>query len=747
MKKLFLFLTFSWLLIGLFAEPISQTEALSVANSWLQQVASSNTVAVLQPLHNSENSNLTDMYLATFTNSGFLLLSADDTAQPVLAYDLTSTFPTTDIPDNLAWFIRQYSKEIGFIRNQYAEIHPDWRKVRQNDFSDFIPLRPVSPLLQTTWDQSWPYNSMCPADNMGSGGHALAGCGATAMGQIMKFWAYPTHGIGSHSYNHPDYGLLSADFANTTYNYASMPNSLWFSANTNISTLLYHCGIAQNMDYGPNGSGSQVTAIRPAFVNFFGYESTAQTVYKYAYTTANWEAALRAELDAGRPIFYFGHDTQGGGGHAWVCDGYSGTNYFHMNWGWSGSFNGYFYTSNLNPAGYAFNNDQGAVIGLRPPMPITPPTNLTATVDAGNNVFLQWQGLAARGLLGYTVYRNGTSIAAITDPLTTQYYDINLEAGTYSYYLTANFTQGESAPSNSVTVTIYPAPVINYQESFENFTDFATDLSPWFTYDLDQAPTAVFADTDFPHEGEPLSYIVFNPSSTVPAITEIAPYTGNKLLVCLPVAGTATANNDWFCSPKWNTGSIAKFRFWARSAFADSGLAKIKVGLSTSEPEPQNMTVISGSEPIAVPTIWTGYEYNLTANTYSNVFVGIQCLSDNGSVLLLDRFQLWSSYVENDAQTAPDASFCLSVYPNPARANVSLTWQQKEAVNINLSVYDVKGRLVRELFKGKAEKGSNQLIWNGTDNQGKPVANGLYFCRLIGTNGSTAVQKIVYLRD
>lgn len=745
MKSSVLLLILSLIIIPVFALQININEAQRLASSWMSNFSTTNTISETVPFTNPENSSITDWYAISFSEGGFILISAEDRAVPVLGYNQTGRFSTQNMPDNIRFFLNEYHSEIVHLRNTLnIAAHPSWQAVRNGDFSEFLPNRPVAPLLTTTWDQNWPYNSLCPTDNQGPGNHVYAGCGATTMGQIMKYWAYPTQGVGSHSYTHATYGMLSANFGATTYNYASMPNSLWFTANTNISTLLYHCGVALNMDYAPDGSGASVSAVRPAFINFFNYETTAQTVYKNGYTATSWDNTLKAELDGGRPIFYFGTDTSNGG-HAWVCDGYQGTNYFHMNWGWSGSSNGYFYCTNLNPSGYAFNSNQGAVIGLRPPAPIAPVANLVASVDVGDNIFLEWESPLSRALLGYSIYKDGAFYTNLTNPMMTNFYDINPAPGTYQYYVVANFSQGDSAPSNTVTVTVYPPPIINFQDSFESHTSFSANLLPWYGYDLDNANTALFDGFDYPNEGNPMSFIVFNPSETTPPITDFTAANGQKLIACPPAQGTA--NNDWFCSPKWNTGNIGRMRFWAKSAFADNGLAKIKVGISSLSPEPSTMTIVSGAEPISVPTVWTEYNYTFSQNLFSNVFAGIQCLSDNGSMLLLDRLQLWTSYVDNnDEHIIPITDFNLSVAPNPFSANAKISWQQKAGEQTSIHIYDLKGRLVKTLLDDNKSAGNHFLNWDGKDQLGKASANGFYFCRLISSTGKSSTQKLILIK-
>lgn len=745
MKKTIILSLFILLVTMMSAVQVDVNEALSIASGWIRTASATNSVADIHTITNPYDSSITDYYVVNFTQGGFVLISADDKVVPILGYDASAEYNHDMIPDNVRWFLSQYHEEISSIRSaQNLLTHPDWQAVRNGNFSSFIPTRPVSPLLTTNWDQDWPYNSMCPSAAGGPGGHVYAGCGATTMAQIMKYWQYPTQGIGTHTYTHPIYGILSANFGATTYNYSSMPNQLYYTVNTAISTLMFHCGVALDMDYAIDGSGATINSVRPAFINYFGYETTAQTVYKSGYSTLNYETLLKTELDNGRPIFYFGTDNSYGG-HAWVMDGYQGTNYFHMNWGWSGYNNGYYYLTNLNPGIYEFNSQQGGVIGLRPTLPITAPSNLVATVDAGNNIFLEWQSPLTRALLGYTIYKDGSLYATITDPLYTNYYDINIPAGTYEYYVVANYSQGDSGPSNTVTATIYPAPVINYQDSFESMSDFTDDLSPWFGFDVDNSATIDYDYFDFPLEGSQASFIVFNPAQTTPPITGLTAFNGDKFIACLPALNSA--NNDWIVSPKWNTGNQGRLRFWAKSAFADSGLAQIKVGISTIDPQPSNMTIVSGVNPISVPEEWTGYDYSFSSNLYSNVFVGIQCLSDNGSMLLLDRFQLWSSYVDNDDElTSEIPAVNLKNYPNPFIINTELSWYQKTSDKVSVRIYDLKGRLIRTLTNETKTAGIQKLSWDGKDNNGKQVASGIYYSRLQSSNGKSATQKMMLIK-
>jgi len=300
----------------------------------------------------------------------------------------------------------------------------------------------VAPLITTTWSQGTYYNTSCPSDAGGPDGHALVGCVATAMGQVMNYWNYPTMGTGSHSYVHSTYGTLSANFGATTYGWASMPDPGGASSyNTALATLLYHCGVSVDMGYGPTGSGASTAQVATSIQTYFGYASSAQYINRSSYTESGWNNILIAELDAGRPMQYRG---QGSGGHSFNCDGYQGTDYFHFNWGWGGYADGYYYLSNLNPGGSTFTDGQAAIIGIQPgstvPIMALDPSTLSfyatqngplpsdQTFDVSNvgGGTLAWTASESAGWLSMTPL-TGTNSGTVTVSISTT----NKAPGTY----------------------------------------------------------------------------------------------------------------------------------------------------------------------------------------------------------------------------------------------------------------------------------------------------------------------------
>ena len=302
-----------------------------------------------------------NLYIFNVEGGGFVMVSASKNYKPILAYSLRNSYDG-EIPGTAWYFIKNYSKNIdycderGILMND--EVEYEWKLLENNELPSAKNAKTVQPLIQTLWNQDYPYNYYAPETGGGwwggPGGHCYAGCVACAMSQIMKYWDHPVHGHGSHSYNHGTYGMQSADFESTNYNWAIMPNSLGNQANDAakaVALLMYHCGVSVNMNFGPDGSGAYSKDVEAAMRKYFGY-CAAEYKERKDYTEDEWIAMLKSELDKSQPV-YFSGTNDSGGGHAIVCDGYDNNDYFHFNLGWSGSGNDYY---NINDvAGFHIN--------------------------------------------------------------------------------------------------------------------------------------------------------------------------------------------------------------------------------------------------------------------------------------------------------------------------------------------------------------------------------------------------------
>jgi len=311
-----------------------------------------------------ENNDTLYYILNDTINKCFVIVSADKRAWPILAYSTEGSLNEIKQPEAFTAWMENRKKEIETIIKNNPQ--PDsattasWHNLSFENSK--VGETSVEPLIQTKWDQGCYYNSLCPTDTQSPFcGHVPTGCTITAMAQIMKYWNYPTKGTGTHSYNHSTYGNLSADFGSTTYQWSQMPNSVT-SQNDAVATLMYHCGVSLDTDYGPGASAAYDP--RDELVQYFDYSSTAMLVNRDGFTTNDWIQLLKSELDLGHPIWYTG--SGGLVAHSFICDGYQDADYFHFNWGWSGSSDGYFYIGNLNPGWWGFNENQSALLNLVP---------------------------------------------------------------------------------------------------------------------------------------------------------------------------------------------------------------------------------------------------------------------------------------------------------------------------------------------------------------------------------------------
>jgi len=317
-------------------------------------------------------------YVFNTGNEGFVIVAGDDQVTPILGYSTTGTFDPENMPQNVAKWLQGYKSEIRYIIENDIQASVDivdkWKNLNQggNELGSASSTTSVNPLMKTQWNQSPYYNSDCP-------GGSVTGCVATAMAQIMKYWNYPAKGSGFHSYNHPNYGTLSATFSNSTYAWNSMTNTL-SGPNPAIAKLMWDVGVSVDMDYSPSSSGAYVISAQSPVENcsefalktYFGYRNTLSGVQRVNYDQAQWITLLKTELNAGRPVLYAGFGT--GGGHCFVTDGYDANSYFHFNWGWGGAYDGFFEINALNPAGLGtgggsggYNSGHQAVIGIQPP--------------------------------------------------------------------------------------------------------------------------------------------------------------------------------------------------------------------------------------------------------------------------------------------------------------------------------------------------------------------------------------------
>jgi len=401
---------------------------------------------------------ITAFYVFGFTH-GFIIISGVDNYPPVIAFSNESTYATGSIAPAFQFWMKGIKEKIEWaFETQYhggKEIEQQWNSLTENAPSKDFFTYERTPLLVTSWNQGLYYNSALPVDSSFGSFHPWTGCVATALAQILNYYHFPEHGTGTHGI-YSSYGWLEADFENTYYDWVQMENKLT-SQNQAVAELNYQCVVAVNSQIFPNGTGAYDNDAKSALINYFGFNDSVQFLLRDSYA-GDWPSLIKNELDANRPVIYGGIDGTSSTGHTFICDGYAG-DFLHINWGWGGQYNGYYYLDTLTPANYHFDMYHDAIVGISPvldePLILHGPENLTSEV-AGRQVTLHWDSSANAStlkLLGYNVFRNDTILnyKIITGLLFT---DTLAPAGDQIYKVVSVFIGKPDGPDISVETSV-----------------------------------------------------------------------------------------------------------------------------------------------------------------------------------------------------------------------------------------------------------------------------------------------------
>ena len=285
---------------------------------------------------------------------GFVIIAGDDAVTPVLGYTSTGSFDAENLPDGLKDLLKSYERQIAALGDNYVANQTATRAAFTGE-----------KLLKTAeWNQMAPFNKYTP-------NNYVTGCVATAGAIVMKHHGYPAKGTGSHSYTWNG-KTLTANFEHD-YDWASMPakyDGTNDAAFDGVARLMADLGVAVEMQYAKNGSGAYIGDMISALQKYFGYSKLTYLASIDDMEAEAWNAKLRGEIDANRPILYSASDASAGG-HSFIIDGYKDES-FSVNWGWGGYCNGFYQIGALNPesagkpTGDKYNLGQTAVIGLQP---------------------------------------------------------------------------------------------------------------------------------------------------------------------------------------------------------------------------------------------------------------------------------------------------------------------------------------------------------------------------------------------
>ena len=431
MKTKHLFLTAILLVFSVFvvAGPVDPMRALEVAEQFAPQPAKAKRIKSkttpeqsyeIVYTHRMPNSDRAAFYVVKLGEKGFVIISADDVANPILGYSYTNSWPTsisakgdTLLPPQVLSYLNDMALQIETAIEKYPNLESseEWNNVGQKAVrktparksADALPDS-VGPLLTTTWGQGQYYNALCPEDANGEDGHVPTGCVATAMAQIINYWGQKeeikTRGI--HSYD-SQYGNLRVNYDSTSYDFANMPDALTAESTPEqinaVAKLMYECGVAVNMQYSAWESGSLNQDARAALINFYYFNPDLSVAERACFLSKDWDKLLQSNIANNQPIYYSGQDFSNGG-HAFVCDGYNATGYYHFNFGWGGWADGWYLTSAVSPVGMDFSSNQLVLVGIVPDNT----SNVILGQSTGTSTFIVEEPLEFYHLLGHNAY-------------------------------------------------------------------------------------------------------------------------------------------------------------------------------------------------------------------------------------------------------------------------------------------------------------------------------------------------------
>ena len=363
-----------------YADTVSQNMAAETARSFFASNSTRSSSVLLTMVWDGHDAMTRAgeepaFYVFNNASGGFVIISGEDAARPVLGFSETGRFKVEGMPAQVRGWFDFYKAQIASLRQgnaaRTAKADELWNNVSRGDVRRATQVTLSTP----AWGQDGPFNNLLPkVDNQQS----VTGCVCTATCEVMYYHKWPSQGHGTL----PDY-KYETDKGNNrtqtghtltaTYDWSKMAKNYNMNytstAASQVAQLMFDVGVMLKSSYngadGYNtyGTGAYDQDVIPAMVRYMDYDSSAVLLYREQYSDSRWAAMMRAEIDAGRPMIYGGEGDDGG--HCFVVDGYKANDYFYVNWGWYGDSNGWFAISSFIVDGYDFRYNQDCIFGLK----------------------------------------------------------------------------------------------------------------------------------------------------------------------------------------------------------------------------------------------------------------------------------------------------------------------------------------------------------------------------------------------
>ena len=331
------------------------TRAGDVVVAWDSSIFAETRVELVEP---------TFYVLSPTVGRGFVIVAADDVVAPVLAYSTTYYAPLSgNLPKCFEGWLRYVDCVVRDARERGLKPSPATAQLWSEEY------KPVDALMLNTarWSQTAPYNNECPIDG---DAHSLTGCTQTAMAIIMNHYRWPERAKGVTEAYITKFGLdVAARDLNHAYDWDNMIET-YVEGEYNdaqaaaVATLMADLGHAFKAEYTATDTGAMPDMA--ALYTNFSYSPASHIVVRNGNSDEFWKGMLRRELEANRPVFYAGYTSEWAG-HAFILDGVDANDYFHVNWGWGGVYDGFFLIDGLMLGEeYLFDTQHWVVLGMHP---------------------------------------------------------------------------------------------------------------------------------------------------------------------------------------------------------------------------------------------------------------------------------------------------------------------------------------------------------------------------------------------
>lgn len=689
------------------ALPVSWQQAAQQARQFMSdinpQALIETTTVYRAPRRHAAASDAAYYVFNAQDNQGFVIVSGDDRTTEILGYSDKGHFDVDHLPTNIKSWLDGYAEQIQWLDDNNIEVTQQ-AKARSKVSA---PARnPISPLVTSIWDQEAPFNNNCPSLTNSaaySESTTLTGCVATGMAQVMYYNKWPqaaTNSVPGYTLHYPYYDnsgsaskntMAMSSLPSTTFDWDNMiddyTGSYTEEEGAAVAKLMQYCGYSVEMEYGTSlvgGSSAHGGDVAKALVNYFGYDKeSVDYVSRSSYTMDEWNELMYKELANRRPVVYCGQSD--GGGHCFVCDGYSYDGFFHINWGWSGMSDGYFKLSILNPyasgsggssTSNGFSYGQEAVIGIQPGG--APADNGTFT---GSSTTLSlYQPLSVTNSNGsftvsvvpinqtsssIVIYNLGFAVYDPTGSMTSQVGSVTLNGSLSSgYYFSKllSFRYSQTAFPQAGTYILKPA--------------YTTSLNgSWILMDgtVTNYLTVVVADNQ-------ISSVILHPNPSNLVVNSVS-HTGDGVIThsqCLTYSITNTSESENFDGQLYLFAGSSSYQISRNGVYIPAGkTVNVEMFFDGSYDSSGN-TISSGEESMILSTDASCsnqlYTYKLTMSTV-------------GAATSLSQIELesieFNGQIQQTSVTANGTSY--PAYQVYGGSSIKATFK---ATNSNSSAYD-----------------------------------------------------------